>query len=490
MDPLRVVVVGAGISGLAFAHRVQALAARARRPLQLSVLEASGHVGGVIRTLRWGDCLLESGPDCWAGNKPAGVELCRELGLESDLIGTRPGVRRSFVLCDGVLQRLPEGFFLISPMSVRALLATPLLSPLGKLRMGLELLIGPRAETGDESLAAFVRRRFGRQALARIAQPMIAGIYTADPEKLSLQATFPQFHEMERTHGSVIRALRAKAADAAGAELARAAGPRYGMFVTLKQGMGALPGALAAQLPPGALRVNSPVAELRREFGLWRARLGDGDELAADVLCLALPAHASARLLGDSAPELSRALGEIEYAGAAVVNFVFERGQIRHAMDGIGAVIPAAENRRLVAFSFSSVKFEGRAPAGRVVLRAFLGGALRPEIAALDAAELTRVALEELRDLVGISGQPLYSHAAGHRDAMAQYHVGHRGRVERIRAQLAARRGLCVIGNAFDGVGIPDCIRGAREAAESALRQAGMSETGQVSTSQLSADRL
>lgn len=478
MDPLRVTVVGAGISGLAFAHRIQVLAARAGRPLQLNVLEAGAHAGGVIRTVRHGDCLLETGPDCWAGNKPAGIELCRELGLETDLIGTRPDVRRSFILHRGRLQRLPEGFFLISPMSVRALLATPLLSPLGKARMALELLAPRKRDDADESLASFVRRRFGHEALARIAQPMVAGIYTADPEKLSLQATFPQFLQWEREQGSVIRALRRKAAaekaNAArtGAEVARAAGPRYGMFVTLKQGLGALPGALAAQLPPGALRVNSPVASARREAGAWRVRLADGDDLACDLLCLALPAHASARLLEHSAPAASRALAEFEYAGAAVVNFVFARGQIAHAMDGIGAVIPSAEKRRLVAFSFSSVKFEGRAPEGKVVLRAFMGGALQPQIAAMDAAELQRVALEELRSMVGITGEPEHCIAGSHRGAMAQYHVGHLPRVRAARAAVAALPGLSVIGNAFDGVGIPDCIRGANEAAQAALQSA------------------
>ncbi len=471
MDPLRVIVVGAGISGLAFAYRAQVLAAKAGRPLDLTVLEAGGHAGGVIRTVRHGDCMLETGPDCWAGNKPAGVELCRELGLEADLIGTRPGARRSFILHKGALQRLPEGFFLISPMSIKALMATPLLSLGGKLRMALELFIAPKSNDADESLAGFVRRRFGRQALERIAQPMIAGIYTADPEKLSLKATFPQFLQMEREHGSVIRALRLKAAAEAkvaaktGAEVAAAAGPRYGMFVTLKQGMSALPNALAAMLPPNALRLNCPVASVAREGGYWRVRLRDGDDLPADTLCLATPAHASAALLRESAPKAAQELAGIEYAGAAVVNFVFDRTQVAHAMDGIGAVIPATENRKLVAFSFSSVKFEGRAPENKVVLRAFMGGALQPEIAKLPPHELTRVALNELRELVGINGEPEFGLAQSHSGAMAQYHVGHVERARQARKAVTEVAGLQVIGNAFDGVGIPDCIRGANEAA-------------------------
>ncbi len=477
MVPLRAVVVGAGISGLAFAHRLHVLAQQAGRPLELTLLESSNHAGGVIATLRHEDCLLETGPDCWAGNKPAGVSLCRELGLQDQLIGTRAGLRRSFILHKGKLQRLPEGFFLISPMSVGALLATPLLTFAGKLRMGLDLLRPARRDTGDESLADFVRRRFGREALERIAQPMVAGIYNADPEKLSLQATFPQFLEMERNHGSVIRALRKKAAAEArsgtssGAEIAKAAGPRYGMFVSLARGMSTLPDALAAALPQGCLHLNTPVTGLTQAGGTWQVQTASGQH-TADLVCLALPAHASARLLQPAHAQAGAALAAFEYGGATVVNFVFDRVQVKHAMDGMGAVIPVVEGRDIVAFSFSSVKFEGRAPEGKAVVRVFMGGALHPRLSGLSTDALAEVALRELRDLVGIEGQPRFTFAATHDQAMAQYHVGHLERVKQARNLLAEIGGLSVIGNAFDGVGIPDCIRGAEEAARQALATA------------------
>jgi len=462
MDAPRIVVIGAGISGLAFAWRCARLAPGAR----MTVLEASARAGGVIQTLGAEGCLLEAGPDCWAGNKPAGVELCRELGLEGGLIGVQPGARRSFILHKGVLKRLPEGFFLISPMSLRALAATGVLSLRGKLRMAMELFVPARADDADESLASFVRRRFGREALSRIAQPMIAGIYTADPEELSLMATFPQFQLFEREHGSVICALRRRARE--NTEEARAAGPRYGMFVTLRGGVQTLTDALAAGLPPGALRLGVRAGGLARE-GAWRVRTEGGETLDADVLCLALPAPAAGRLLAPVDATLAARLQGIEYAGAAVVNFVFRRGQIAHPMDGIGAVIPAIENRRILAFSFSSVKFESRAPEGKAVVRVFMGGALQPEIATLPLEELKAVALEELRALIGISGEPLFAHASAHASAMAQYHVGHVERVAEIRALAARVPGLHLIGNAFDGVGIPDCIRAANEAAARAL---------------------
>lgn len=462
-----VVVIGAGISGLAAAYRLHKSGSR------VTLLEAGDHAGGVIRTLHEQGCLLETGPDCWASNKPAGVELVRELGIDGDLVGTREGVRRSFILHNGTLKRLPEGFFLISPMSLRALVKTPILSKRGKLRMAYELIC-PRVWGGrDESLANFVRRRFGEEALQRIAQPMIAGIYTADPERLSLKATFPQFIEWEQKYGSVIRALRAsrgrKAAPSAAID-AKAAGPRYGMFVTLKHGMGALPDALVKALPPGTIRFNTRALAVNARPDGVSVTLAD-DTLAADAAVLALPAHASARLLVAGDGELARALREIEYAGAAVVNFIFERSQIRHAMDGIGAVIPAVENRRIIAFSFSSVKFEGRAPEGLAIVRVFMGGAQNPQVAALPEAELTRVALEELRELVGIDGEPKFAIAGSHLGAMAQYHVGHLERVARIRELAARQPRLAICGNAFDGVGIPDCIRGANEAVAALLQR-------------------
>ncbi len=459
-----VAVIGAGISGLTAAYRLSRAGAR------VTLFEAGDHAGGVIRTLHEHGCLLETGPDCWAGNKPAGIELVRELGLEGELIGTRQGVRRSFILHKGTLKRLPEGFFLISPMSLGALLKTPILSARGKLRMAYELVCPRRWGGAEESLAGFVRRRFGVEALQRIAQPMIAGIYTADPEKLSLKATFPQFIAMEQEYGSVIAALRAKGRPGSSGEKidAKAAGPRYGMFVTLKQGLGTLTSALEAALPPGCLQRNTPVLTLNATERAVSLALPDGP-VQVDAAVVALPAHKAAGLLSGTDPALAGALARIEYAGAAVVNFIFERAQIGHAMDGIGAVIPAIENRRIVAFSFSSVKFEGRAPEGLAVVRVFMGGGTAPEVAKLPPEELTAMALAELRDLIGVKGEPKFSIAAAHMGAMAQYHVGHLDRVTRIRELAARHARVAICGNAFDGVGIPDCIRGANEAVHSLM---------------------
>jgi protoporphyrinogen/coproporphyrinogen III oxidase len=448
-----VVVIGAGISGLTAAYRLHKAGAR------VTLLEAGPRVGGVIHTVREQGCLLETGPDCWASNKTAALDLVNELGLAGQVTGTREGVRRSFILHKGALQRLPEGFFLISPMSIKALLKTPILSWRGKARVAMELIRGARQDDRDESLASFMRRRFGNEALARIAQPMVAGIYTADPEKLSLKATFPDFLTMEREHGSVIKALRKRARS--DSQVAKASGPRYGMFVTLKQGVGALTDALAGALPEGALRLNTPVRSLYRNANGWRVEAGE--VLPASAVVLALPAPAAASLLRETDTALAGALASVEYAGAAVVNFIFDRAQIAHALDGMGAVIPAVEGRKIIAVSFSSVKFEGRAPEGVAVVRVFLGGALQPEIAALPQREQVALALSELRSLIGARGEPKFALASPHPAAMAQYHVGHLDRVAKIRELAKAHPSLAIIGNGFDGVGIPDCIRNANE---------------------------
>lgn len=464
----RVAIIGGGISGLTAAYRLH------QAGLQPVLFEASDRVGGVIHTTRKDDCLLELGPDCWATNKPAAMELVNELGLADQVQGTRPETRRSFILHKGTLKRLPQGFFLISPMSITALIKTPIISWPGKIRMAFELIKGRKKEAGDESLSHFVKRRFGQEALDRIAQPMISGIYTADPDKLSLQATFPQFLEWEQTEGSVIRALRKKArkekksGSKTGAEIKAAAGPRYGLFVTLKSGMETLSNTLESRLPENSIRLNTSVKSIRPTTDGVVVTIDEGEKVF-DGAISAMPANLSGELLFGF-DEAAGALKNIGYAGASVVNLIFKREQISHALDGIGAVVPAIEGRQLVAVSFSHQKFEGRAPEGIAIVRVFMGGALKPELAEKSADELKAIALKEVRGILGIEGEPVSSTVSSHRNRMAQYHVGHVQRTEKLRELLDAIPRLKVIGNGFDGVGIPDCIRNANDAAAAMVK--------------------
>jgi protoporphyrinogen/coproporphyrinogen III oxidase len=466
----RIVVIGGGLTGLAAAQRIVARAAVLRRPVDLVVLEAKERVGGVIWTERREGFVLERGADAFITNKPWGVDLCRALGLGDQLIGAESGRRRSFVVRQGKLVPVPEGFVLLAPNRLLPILTTPILSWRGKLRMLLDLVLPGKVEEGDESLGNFVKRRLGREALDRLVQPLVGGIYTADPNELSLQATLPQFAALERTHGSLIRAALRQARQDRSVERS-ASGARYGLFVTLRDGMGTLPRALAAALPAGAIRCGAPVRRVGRPdpAGPWRVELLDGPPLEAAAVVLATEAHAAARLLDGHDPELALLLRAIPYASSAIVTLAFRRDQVAHPLDGFGVVVPAIEGRSILAISFLSVKYPHRAPPGTELLRVFIGGMTQPALFDRDDEALAALARHELAELLGASGEPLLVEVARHARAMPQYTLGHLDRVARIRQRVARHDRLALAGNAYDGVGIPDCIRSGQEAADALL---------------------
>jgi oxygen-dependent protoporphyrinogen oxidase len=514
-----VAVVGGGVSGLAAAYELTRGASPAGLTPEVVLLEASARTGGTVRTERRDGFLLEAGPDSFITDKPAALELAREIGLEPNLIGTNDEHRRAFVVRGGRLRPVPEGFQLLAPSRLWPFVTTDIFSWLAKLRIALEMFVPRRVadDADDESLAAFVRRRFGREALERMAQPMVGGIYTADPEQLSLRATMPRFIQMEREHGSVIRALlkARRRAEADEREAARAtgnggaaapfvaaatprtndqrrprgaddaargpsaaapsrgtSGARYGLFASLDRGLQVLTDRLAGELPPGTVRTNARVESLTFDeiSGRWSLRLNGGETLAADAVCLALPAHASADLLRATDPTLASELEAIPYASTATVNLAFRRADIPHPLDGFGFVVPHVERRKVIACSFSSVKFAGRAPAGHALLRAFLGGALQPEMFRLDDDAMTAAALADLRELLGVNAPPLFAQVSRWPRSMAQYAVGHSARMERVRARLEQFPTLGLAGNAYTGAGIPDCIREGRTAAQQLLK--------------------
>jgi len=459
--PLHIAVVGGGISGLAAAHRL----VETTPGITVTLLEAGPRLGGVLQTEERDGFLLERSADNFLTNVAWGVDLCRRLGIEEELIGTDETRRRAFVVCQGKLEPVPEGFVLMSPGRIWPIVTTPILSLAGKLRLAWELFVPPRTEEGDESLASFAVRRLGQEAYERLVQPLIGGIYTADPAKLSMAATLPRFQQMEREHGSLLRAaMRTPASDAE----AKESGARYGMFVAPRGGMARLVGAIAGRLPPGTIRLNTAVESLRpREGGGWQVLLaGHHPPLACDGVIVALPAPAAARVLGEADAALPPLLNRIQYAGASVVATAHRREHIKHALDGFGFVVPAVEERKILATSFTSVKFPGRAPEGTVLLRTFVGGALQPELADLPDARLKRLVLDELRNLMGIHREPLWAEVIRWERAMPQYHVGHLERVAAIRQTASRLPGLALCGNAYDGVGLPACIHSGEQAAE------------------------
>jgi oxygen-dependent protoporphyrinogen oxidase len=470
--PERVIVIGGGLSGLAAAHRIHERARTLRRSIELTVLETKERLGGVIATDRFDGFTLEGGPDSFITNKPWGIELCERLGLGDQLIETDPSHRRSFVVRNGRLMPVPDGFVLMAPYRLAPILTTPILSWRGKLRMLMDLFIPRRDDEAEESLAAFVRRRLGREALDRLVQPLVAGIYTADPSDLSLKAALPQFLAMERDHGSLIRAAWRESRRRGPRHLAlQASGARYGMFVTLAQGMDALPRALAAALPQGSVRRNTAVRRISRNGPVspWLVELLDGPPLEADAVILATEAHAAARLLDAQDPSLALQLRAIPYASSIIVNVAYRRDQIQHPLDGFGAVVPAIEGRSILAVSFLSVKFPDRAPAGTVLLRVFIGGATHPEQFDRDDAAIGDLVRRELGDLIGASGDPLFLRIGRHPRSMPQYVLGHLDRIAAIRLRLARYPRLYLAGIAYDGVGIPDCIHAAETTADALL---------------------
>jgi oxygen-dependent protoporphyrinogen oxidase len=460
----RAVVVGGGIAGLTAAYRLRRLAAHVGSRIDVVLIESSRRTGGIIETVIREGCTVERGPDSMITEKPWGVRLCGELGIGDAVLATNPVHRRSFIARGDRLHSVPDGFHLMAPSKLMPFALSSILSAGGKMRVAMEPFVRARRDAGDESLASFVRRRLGAEVLERIAQPMVGGIYTADPERLSLLATLPRFLHMERDHGSVTRGLAAAAKHAASG-VATASGPRYGLFVSLDEGMEQLARTLVAKLPADAVRLGVAARSVVAESGRWHVETTAG-RMEADAVCIATPARAAAALLERQAPSIARELVAIESASTAIVNLAYTRSQIRHALDGFGFVVPAVERRTTLACTFSSVKFPGRAPDGVALLRAFVGGALFPAKLGLDDARLVAEVRADLSDLLGAHGDPQWTLVTRYRESMPQYYVGHLDRVGRIEAALEELPGLALAGNAYRGTGIPDCIHSGEEAAD------------------------
>ncbi len=472
--PRRVAIIGGGIAGLAAAHRLTELAPGANMVL----LEAGDRLGGIIGTLRQDGFLIERSADSFITNIPWAIDLCRRIGLADQLIPTSAAHRGAMVVAHGKLRRVPNGFLLMRPERLWPVLRSPILSVSGKLRLACERFVPARREATDESVASFARRRLGAEAYQRLVQPLVGGIYTADPEQLSLQATLPRFAEMERRHGSLSRAARLdRNAEADSGGIPADAGARYSMFVAPREGLTALVEAIAARLPQGCVRLNTAVSRIERSENKWRLSYspqgtnGPTEQWEVDCVVIATPAATAVRLLDELDPTLAGELAGIESAGCAIVALGYQRSQFAHSLDCFGFVVPAVERRRILSASFSSVKFPGRAPDGKVLIRVFLGGALQEDLLALDDDRLRAVAEQELRDLLGIEGNAGLSQVYRWRQAMPQYYLGHIDRVQRINDRLSRLPGLTLAGNAYHGVGIPHCIQSGEQAAEQSLHE-------------------
>ena len=460
----RVAIIGGGISGLSVAQRLVELG----EPCAITVLEDRARLGGVLETVHEDGYLFESGADNFITNVPWAVDLCRRMGFEDQLLQTGERHRGAFVVRRGRLRKIPQGFIIMAPSRTWPVVATPILGPLAKLRMAAEYFVPKRKDDSDESLAAFVVRRFCRQTYDRLVQPLIGGIYTGDPSKLSLQSTMPRFREMEKEHGSLIRAIMSQASKRPESDR-NSSGGRYSMFVAPRDGVTSFIDAIAARLPTGSVQLNAPVTEIQQQpDNTWNVSIGGETPRTEtfDAVVLATQARSASRILSDVDQPLSEQLGDIHHSGCAIVSLTYQRSDISHPLDGFGFVVPAVERRKIISGSFSSVKYAGRAPDGSCLIRVFIGGAMQQELVDLPDDQLREIAETELRELLGIRGDSNHARIARLPNTMPQYYVGHAQRVETIRDRAASKTGLFLTGNAFEGVGIPFCIRGGEQTAE------------------------
>jgi len=466
----RVVVIGAGITGLAAAHRMRELAAEREFPLEVLVLDRATHTGGPLATVRRDGFTIETGADSFLTEKPQAAELARRIGLGDDLIPTREEFRRTRVVHNGRLVDIPDGFSLMAPSRLGPVMRSELFSPAAKLRIALEPLVPKRKDRRDESLAAFVTRRLGREVLDRVAQPLAGGIYTADPSRLSIAATTPRFVEMEQRHGSVIRGLRIadRARAAAGTKTQGTSGARWTLFATLRNGIGALPDALASNLGE-CVRLGVEVKQISPRGDGCTIVTESGEQFSADAVICAAPAYAAARMVRAADPHLADLLGAISYASAATVNMTFHESDFPAPPNSFGFVVPIIERRRIIAGSFTSLKFENRAPAGMILARVFIGGQLQTALMQLDDDAMVTAAREEFRELLGVTAAPRFAIVRRWPDSMPQYEVGHLDRVAEIERTAAAIPRVALAGAAFRGVGIPDCVRSGEQAATTIL---------------------
>jgi oxygen-dependent protoporphyrinogen oxidase len=416
------------------------------------LLESGERFGGVVLTEREQGFVIEAGPDAMLAQKPEAIALCRELGLGERLIPTDPDRRAVYVLHRGRLHPLPEGMMLAVPTRIAPFLASGLFSWPGKLRMGLDVLLPGKRGDADESIASFLRRRFGQEAVERLGEPLLAGIHAGDPERLSILATFPRFRDLERTHGSLVRGLRRAKPPAA----AKGAPPPAG-FYSLRGGLSELVEALVGRLDPAALWLRARVCRVEAT--------GDGYSLATEAgtivakrLIVAAPGPKIADALVSLVPDAARALAAIPFASSATVALGYRRADVAHPLDGYGLVVPAGERLRTTALSFVSSKFPYRAPEGHVLLRGFLGGARDPDAISLRDDEMIEVVKTEMKNVLGLSGEPVLGRVYRWPAGTPQLEVGHLERMRAVEREVASRPGLFLTGAGVRSTGIPDCV--------------------------------
>lgn len=463
----RVVIIGGGISGLSTALYLKEQAQASGHEIEYLLIEKGERLGGNIRTEKMDGFLIEGGPDCFLSEKPWAAQLCRHLGLGDQIMPTTEENKGTFVLSKGRLHVMPEGLILMVPTKIMPLITTSLFSWLGKIRMGFEIFIPTRRSEEDETLGSFVRRRLGQEALDKIAEPLVAGVHAGDPETMSMRASFPKFMEMEDEHGSLIKGMLARMRKAK--EVQRAsAGPRPTMFMTLKGGLSEMINAITSRLEPSAVRLGNGVSRIEEKDGKYLIHMEDNKTIEADSVVLSTPAHISSLLLGKTDNPLSEKLRTIPYVSTATVTLAFKAAEVK-LPKSFGFVIPRVEERKIMAATFTSMKFAGRCSDEYVMIRCFVGGSKNENLVDLDDKKMVEMVRGELKDIIGVSAEPVLSRVYRWRKSMPQYTIGHLERVRWIFERLHKHPGLYLTGSAYNGIGISDSIREGEITAKKAL---------------------
>jgi len=479
---MRTAIIGGGVAGVAAAYELE-LARQQGAEVEYTLFEARERLGGCLASEIVNGAVLERGPDSFLSEKPAAAALCRELGLGAELVPSNDADRKTYIVVRNRLVPLPDGLMFLVPTKLIPTALTRLFSLGTKLRMGLELLLPPRPSEEDESVASLVERHFGRETVDRLADPLLSGIFGGDSAELSARAVLPRLVEMEREYGSLTRGMLAahrkmRASRSANAKGSAPLAPRS-IFTAMRGGMQQMVEAVTARLDPASVRLSTPVASLAKTATGWKVEAGGATGFRVanefyDAVIVALPAWAAASLLAPVDTALGAELSAIPYSSSITINLIYDEARLGRLPDGFGFLVPAIEGRAMLACTFVHRKFLGRTPPGKAVLRAFLGGMRGEALLALSDAELVARVRRDLSEILGerilpLAVEPEHTQVSRWPRAMAQYSVGHLERKRRIAERVAALPGLKLAGNAYDGIGIPDCIRLGRQAAKELL---------------------
>ena len=470
----KIIIIGAGISGLSTAYFLKENAAEKGIDIDLTVIEKSRYLGGNIRTEKSDKYLIEAGPDSFLSEKPWAMALCKRIGLTEELLPTNAEHQKTYIYSKKKLHPMPEGLILMVPTKVMPLAYSSLLSWPGKIRMGLEMFIPKRKSTHDESFAHFVKRRLGNEALVKIAEPFIAGVHGGDPEKMSIKASFPKFVQMEEEHGSLIKGMIKRMASFRKMMESKKDGDsapkvRTTMFMSLKGGMTVLVETLVSKLDGVHLRTETTATDIKQTDNGYKVLIEGESPMEADTVIVCAPAYSASTLLTNLSRPLHEKLLTIPYTSTSTVSMVFKRSQIKNSLDGFGFVVPKAEGKRIIGSTWSSIKWADRAPDDELLLRCFVGGALHEKLLEKSDDEIMDIVLEDLRSIMEIEGEPVMKKMFRYKKAMPQYTIGHEERIEGIEFELKSFENLYLTGSAYHGIGISDTVREAESTAKKAL---------------------